>query len=44
MCVLSDAVSQIQPSSEPPEEGICPFELTWVLTPFPKTLLDENIN
>ena len=25
-------------------EGILPLELTWVLTPFPKTLLDESIN
>ena len=27
-----------------PVEGIFPLELTWVLTPFPQTLSDENIN
>ena len=25
-------------------EGIFPLELTWFLTPFPKTLSDESIN
>ena len=29
---------------EPSVEGIFLLELTWVLTPFPKTLLDESIN
>ena len=33
-----------RPSSEPPVEEIFPLELTWVLTPFPKTLSDESIN
>ena len=32
------------PSYEPLVEEIFPLELTWVLTPFPKTLLDESIN
>ena len=35
----------VQPSSVPPEEGIFPLELTWVLTPFPKNSLErESIN
>ena len=29
---------------QPPVEGIFPLELTWVLTPFFKTLLDDSIN
>ena len=35
---------RVQPSSEPPVERIFPLEFTWVLTPFPETLLDESIN
>ena len=35
-------VGSILPWSE--VEGIFRLELTWVLTPFPKTLLDESIN
>ena len=30
------AALQVQPSSEPPVEGIFPLELSWVLAPFPK--------
>ena len=44
LTVLRDAVSQVCTSSEPPVEGIFPSELSWVLTPFPKALLDESIN
>ena len=32
------------PPLELPAEGICPLEVTWVLTPFPKTLLDARKN
>ena len=42
--VLRCAASRVPPSSEPPVEGIFPLELTWVLTPFHKTLSDESIN
>ena len=35
---------RVRSSSEPPAEGIFPMELTWLLTPFPKTLSDESIN
>ena len=42
--VLCVAVSWVWSSSERPIEGIFPLELAWVLTPFPKTLLDESIN
>ena len=46
LAVLRDAALWVQPSSEPPVEGIFPLELLWVLTPCPlkKPLSDENIN
>ena len=35
LAVLRGAALWIQPSSEPPVDGIFPLELTWFLTPFP---------
>ena len=42
--VLRDVASRIPPFSEPPVDAIFPLELTWVLTPFSKTLSDKSIN
>ena len=42
--LVGDAASWVGPDPELPAEGIFPLEFTWVLTPFPKTLLDDSIN
>ena len=41
-CVMKHP--RFPPSSEPLIDRTLPLELTWVLTPFPKTLSDESIN
>ena len=35
---------EFDPPRSLPAVGIYPLKLTWVLTPFPKTLSDESIN
>ena len=42
--ILRDAASRVRPSSKPSGGGDFLLELTGILTPFPKTLLDEIIN